>query len=204
VAIGVLSKLLVIKKDPVYVLDESSSVKAYKHQTVDGQLVDLDLVDKSQIQIVEEVCEEKSLKEDPMKGNYRRTWDCPHCSFSTLYGYSLRSHILNQHQTNRKKPAKAKKEPTIFECEMCGKKYKQFKFLKAHIKSFCGKASGDFRCEHCPFVTRRKYPNLYNHMKKHSEMLKKKTYKCSDCDKKFKLKSLLNKHNKKCGGKDWD
>ena len=78
---------------------------------------------------------------------------------------------------------------TIFECEMCSRKFKNGDLYKKHVKTH-SKVKTQHRCVECGKVFTSK-SNMQVHLKLHFES---KTFSCPHCAKEFKGKKSLMEH----------
>ena len=78
---------------------------------------------------------------------------------------------------------------TIFECEICSRKFKNGDLYKKHVKTH-SKAKAQHRCVECGKVFTSK-SNMQAHLKLHFES---KTFSCPHCAKEFKGKKSLLEH----------
>jgi len=78
---------------------------------------------------------------------------------------------------------------TIFECEMCSRKFKNGDLYKKHVKTH-SKVKTQHRCVECGKVFTSK-SNMQAHLKLHFES---KTFSCPHCAKEFKGKKSLLEH----------
>jgi len=78
---------------------------------------------------------------------------------------------------------------TIFECEMCSRKFKNGDLYKKHVKTH-SKVKPQHRCVECGKVFTSK-SNMQAHLKLHFES---KTFSCPHCAKEFKGKKSLLEH----------
>ena len=86
-------------------------------------------------------------------------------------------------------------EKSKYECETCGKSYKQALGLKEHINS----VHKGLTCEYCGKDNFKQNANLQRHIKLKHEKIKTeeglvKLLKCDECDKSFDTPFALRKH----------
>ena len=108
---------------------------------------------------------------------------CELCEFRTTKDIFLKRHMV-KHEV---------KEVPLHICPHCQKILANRDSLKSHIRSMHTK-EGELKCPQCDYTTCRT-AHLKNHIVKAHET-PQVFYKCEKCGEDFKLKSLLNKHDK--------
>ncbi|XP_050303708.1 zinc finger protein OZF-like [Anthonomus grandis grandis] len=111
----------------------------------------------------------------------RHEFKCDICQ-KVLYGCSnrLEQHIIMAHSDIKK-----------FECETCGKKFKNRQQLNNHNRVHTGEKP--YECDVCKLKF-TSLQNLFNHKKKHTD--KYKIYKCNSCDKSYPTPGELQNHQR--------
>eukprot|EP00111_Clytia_hemisphaerica_P019547 TCONS_00057627-protein len=105
-----------------------------------------------------------------------KAFPCLLCAESFLLKKELEQHIIEAH------------ESVLYECKICGKKYKDKNVFKIHFQRH-GKT---FQCKECGKILRSQ-STLKNHAYTHQKV---KPYKCRFCDKTFAYSNGRNYHIK--------
>ena len=116
-----------------------------------------------------------------------RSFHCDICEFTTTTACLLRIHNKETHPPE-----------TFFHCHICPKIIRSRSYLNVHLKQYHNIHDGDYECEICGKVCKRK--KLFaKHMKLHEQGNVSAVYtdfKCEDCGKTFRSKLHLRSHSR--------
>ncbi|KAG8259319.1 hypothetical protein J6590_014788 [Homalodisca vitripennis] len=127
---------------------------------------------------------------------------CPHCPYHSKHRGNLQRHMLLKHSTSSCDVSEEKR----FGCTTCGRKYKHNYLLRRHLQYECG-IEPRFSCSLCPYKGNYRQ-SLQSHMVlKHKDLFKRtdveepqRKFKCDLCQRCYKHKFLLGRHQRyECG-----
>nr|XP_004566045.4 zinc finger protein 568 isoform X2 [Maylandia zebra] len=142
---------------------------------------------------------ESGKNEDLEFNSANTSFNCSDCGKHFLYRQTLQRHVTSHlgKRTNKKcfkmkqnphSQMAGHKEERLFDCDVCGHKFKREANLTTHIRVHTGEKP--FSCNVCEKKFRHQY-NLYRHLKIHTG---KKSFSCAVCNKTFSQRWDLKRH----------